>query len=340
MFNLTNIVRPNIVALQPYSSARDEFEGSEGIFLDANENPFGILNRYPDPLQKQLKQRLGEIKGIDSQNTFIGNGSDEAIDLCLRIFCEPGKDKVLTFSPTYGMYQVAADINNVELITLPLNGNFQVDFEQSLPLLQDETLKIIFICSPNNPTGNTVDGIETLLQNFSGVVVVDEAYADFNDASLLGRLAQYPNLIILQTLSKAWGLAAARVGMAFASTEIIKLFNKVKPPYNISSLNYTAAIQALADTQGFESRKALLISEREKLALALAELPLVTTVYPSDANFILIAVTDADAVYNTLAQEGIIIRNRSKVVPGGLRISIGTPAENATLVTALKNLSA
>lgn len=339
MFDLTKIVRPTILGLQPYSSARDEFEGSEGIFLDANENPFGTLNRYPDPLQRQLKQRLGEIKGIDPKNIFIGNGSDEAIDLCLRIFCEPGKNTALTFTPTYGMYQVAADINNIELIKVPLDADFQIDEKNAIPNSESEKLSLIFICSPNNPTGNILKSVEKIIQNFKGIVVVDEAYIDFaTQGSLTQKLAQYPNLVVLQTLSKAWGLAAARVGMAFASEEIIRLFSKVKPPYNVSHLNYTAALEALENTELFENQKLTLISERERLALELKKLPLVMKVYPSDANFLLIEVTDADVVYNALVNKGIIIRNRNSVVAGCLRISVGTPLENNTLLTALQNL--
>jgi histidinol-phosphate aminotransferase len=340
MFDLNNIVRPNILALQPYSSARNEFEGSEGIFLDANENPYGTLNRYPDPLQQQLKQRLGEIKDIDPKNIFIGNGSDEAIDLCFRIFCEPGKNTALTFTPTYGMYQVAADINTIELIKVPLDDDFQIDEKNAISNSKSEKLSLIFICSPNNPTGNILKSVEKIIQNFNGVVVVDEAYIDFaTQGSLSQKLTQYPNLIVLQTLSKAWGLAAARVGMAFASAEIIKLFNKVKPPYNVSRLNYIAALEALNNTESFKKQVDTLLSERDRLAAALEKLPPVKRVYPSDANFLLIEVTDADSVYNTLVNRGIIIRNRNSVVQNCLRISVGTPLENNILLTALENTS-
>lgn len=339
MFNLNNIVRPNILALQPYSSARDEFKGTAKVYLDANENPFGTLNRYPDPLQKQLKQRLAEIKGVNPENIFIGNGSDEAIDLCYRIFCEPGQDRALTFTPTYGMYKVSADINNVMLDEVALNEDFQIDADKVLPLLSDENLKLVFVCSPNNPTGNSINGIELLLQNFKGIVVVDEAYIDFSERpSLVNRLAAYPNLIILQTLSKAWGLAAARVGLAFASAEIIGLFNKVKPPYNISSLNYTAALAALSQAAVFEQQKALLLQERAALADALGKLSFVEKIYPTDANFLLVKVADANMMYNTLVAQGIILRNRNSVVQGCIRITVGTAEENKTLLTALKQL--
>lgn len=338
MFDLTTLVRTNILALEPYSSARDEFSGSEGIFMDANENPFGELNRYPDPLQKQLKQKLAEVKSVLPENIFTGNGSDEAIDLCFRIFCEPGKDKALTFTPTYGMYEVAAAINNVQFLNEPLNQDFQIE-ERRLPeLLKDKQLKLIFICSPNNPTGNTIKATEYIIQNFKGIVVVDEAYADFCEASLTEKLSRYPNLIILQTLSKAWGLAGIRIGMAIASKQIINLFNKVKPPYNISVLNYNAALQVVSQKEVYETRKNILIAEREKLAIALGNLPVIKRIYPSEANFLLVEVSDANKVYNTLSGQNIIIRNRDKVVKNCLRISVGTPDENKALLTVLKNI--
>lgn len=340
MNSIEKIVRPNILALQAYSSAREEFTGSDGIFLDANENPFGELNRYPDPLQKELKQRLSVIKGVAQQNIFTGNGSDEAIDLCFRIFCEPGKDKALTFTPTYGMYEVSAAINNTELIKVPLDNNFQVDKNKALLALEDENIKLVFICSPNNPTGNCLDLAEFIIQNFKGIVVVDEAYADFCSSTLVNKLEQYPNLIVLQTLSKAWGLAAARVGIAYASPFIISLFNKVKPPYNISKLNYTAAINALENTDNYEEQKKLLLEERQKLREALSQIPIIRKVYPSQANFLLVEVSDANSVYQNLIQQGIIIRNRNKDVKNCIRISIGTPQENKALLNALQNITA
>lgn len=340
MNSIEKIVRPNILALQAYSSAREEFTGGEGIFLDANENPFGELNRYPDPLQKELKQRLSVIKDVSPQNIFTGNGSDEAIDLCFRIFCEPGKDKALTFTPTYGMYEVSAAINNTELIKVSLDNNFQVDKNKALLALEDENIKLVFICSPNNPTGNCLDAAEFIIQNFKGIVVVDEAYADFCFTTLVNKLQQYPNLIVLQTLSKAWGLAAARVGIAYASLFIISLFNKVKPPYNISKLNYTAAIKALENTNNYEEQKKLLLEERQKLSEALSQIPIVRKVYPSQANFLLVEVSDANSVYQNLIQQGIIIRNRNKEVKNCIRISIGTPQENKTLLNALQNITA
>jgi len=339
MFSLEKIVRPNILALKPYSSARDEFKGTATAYLDANENPFGTLNRYPDPLQKQLKDKLAEIKGVSAENIFVGNGSDEAIDLCFRIFCEPVKDKALTFTPTYGMYKVSADINNVELTEVPLTEDFQINIDTALPLLKDGQLKLVFLCSPNNPTGNILNDVETILQSFSGIVVVDEAYIDFaNAASLSQKLAKYPNLVVLQTLSKAWGLAAARVGLAFANAPVINLFNKVKPPYNISRINYEAALAALESADAVEKQKQVLLCERDILINALAQLPITKNIYPSDANFVLVEVTDADGIYNALVQKGIILRNRNTVVPGCLRVTIGTPEENTLLINTLKSL--
>lgn len=337
MFDINTIVRPNILALQPYSSARDEYTGKQGIFLDANENPYGELNRYPDPHQSALKDRIALVYSTAPENIFIGNGSDEAIDLCMRIFCEPEKDKALTFTPTYGMYKVSASINNIELLEVPLNAEFQLDIYSAIASLKDPAIKILFICSPNNPSGNTIEEIESIIKNFKGIVVVDEAYADFTNNSLLEKLGMYPNLIILKTLSKAWGLAAVRLGMAFGSKAIIDIFNKVKPPYNISTLNYKAAIEKLEDIQGFEKAKSLLISERERMAEALAKLPQVVKVYPSQTNFLLIEVRNANRIYDYLKQNNIIVRNRNQVVPNCIRISVGTPDENQKLLTALEN---
>jgi histidinol-phosphate aminotransferase len=340
MFDITKTVRANILNLEPYSSARDEFEGSEGIFLDANENPFGDLNRYPDPFQKTLKEKLSEVKSIPAENIFLGNGSDEIIDLCFRVFCEPGKDKALTFEPTYGMYEVSAAINNVTLTKVPLDENFQIDTEAANPLLVDKNLKLIFICSPNNPTGNSIKAVEYILQNFSGIVVVDEAYIDFADSdSISGKLDMHPNLIVLQTLSKAWGLAAVRLGIAYAGKDIIKYLNKVKPPYNISTLNQSAALTALQNIQTFNSRRDIILDEKDKLLTELQKLNFVLKVYPSETNFFLVEVTDADAIYNQLIVGKIIIRNRNKIVKNCLRITIGSPAENEALLGELKNIT-
>jgi len=340
MFNLNKIVRPKILSLEAYSSARDEFSGSEGIFLDANENPFGDLNRYPDPFQKSVKQTVSEVKGVPARNIFLGNGSDEIIDLCLRVFCEPGKDKALTFTPTYGMYEVSAAINNVELVKVPLDKNFQIDIAAATPLLNDPALKMIFICSPNNPTGNSIEAAEYIIQNFNGIVIVDEAYIDFSgNESLSKKIDQYPNLIVLQTLSKAWGLAAARIGIAYASVDVISYLNKVKPPYNISTPNQSAALYALQDTAKFELQKNIILNEKEKMLQELNSLSYVSKVYPSDTNFFLVEVTNANSIYDTLISNKIIIRNRHKIVKNCLRITIGTPDENEALLTALKNIS-
>ncbi|MDB9961810.1 histidinol-phosphate transaminase, partial [Oceanihabitans sp.] len=303
MIKIENIVRPNILELQPYSSARDEFSGKEGVFLDANENPFGTLNRYPDPYQKELKQKLAEQKGVANNTIFVGNGSDEVIDLAFRIFCRPGIDKALIFSPTYGMYDVSASINNVALIKLPLNKKFQLDLKKIKPSLSDNNIKLIFICSPNNPTGNLINkaDIEFILNNFNGIVIIDEAYIDFakND-SLINLISQYNNLVVSQTFSKAWGLAAARIGVAYSNEEIISLYNKVKPPYNVSELNQKAAIKALNNNSSYQDNLKIILKEKEQLKEVLKELGLVKKIYPSDANFLLIEVHNADKVYTTL----------------------------------------
>jgi histidinol-phosphate aminotransferase len=267
-FNLENIVRPNIWSLKPYSSARDEFTGKEGIFLDANENPYGTLNRYPDPYQRQLKDKLSAIKNVSPENIFIGNGSDEVIDLAFRIFCEPDKDLALTFSPTYGMYDVSAAINNIGLIKLPLSKDFQIDLQVTRRFIDQENLKLVFLCSPNNPTGNTMsrEAIEMILENFSGILIIDEAYIDFSShASTIELIQKYPNLIVSQTFSKAWGLAAARVGIAYAHPEIIQLYNKVKPPYNVSTLNQRAALEALNAPENLKQKKSIILKEKENL---------------------------------------------------------------------------
>jgi histidinol-phosphate aminotransferase len=268
MFSLKNIVRKNILNLKGYSSARDEYSGVANVFLDANENPFGELNRYPDPQQKELKKSLSNLKNINTENIFIGNGSDEVIDLAFRIFCNPGEDKALTFSPTYGMYDVSADINNIDLVKIPLTDNFQINLKEVTPYLSDKNLKIIFICSPNNPTGNTIktSDIENILNNFNGIVIIDEAYIDFSSSeSWNTKIEQYPNLIVSQTFSKAWGLAAARVGVAYTNKNIISLFNKIKPPYNVSSLNQKAAINSLNNFELFEKNKKLILQEKKTI---------------------------------------------------------------------------
>ncbi|WP_288790419.1 histidinol-phosphate transaminase [uncultured Elizabethkingia sp.] len=336
-FNLENLVRPNILKLKPYSSARDEYKGSTGVFLDANENPFGTLNRYPDPYQKEVKEKLSALKSIPVSQIFLGNGSDEVIDLVFRIFCTPGRDKALVFTPTYGMYEVSANINDTELLQLPLNSDFQIDKESILPFLADENLKLIFICSPNNPTGNSIDNVDFILEKFNGIVFVDEAYIDFStQKSWAEKLSQYPNLIISQTFSKARGLAAVRVGIAYSSPEIIALFNKTKPPYNVSQLNQEAALIALLDDKRYQSEIKTILGEKERLEKELLQLSVIKKIYPSDANFILVEVNDADGIYNNLVQQKIITRNRNSVIASCIRITIGTTEENNQLIAALK----
>lgn len=342
MFSLEKIVRPNIQQLKGYSSARDEFKGVAEVYLDANENPFGTLNRYPDPQQIAIKERLPEIKGVDTNQIFIGNGSDEVIDLAFRIFCNPGKDKALTFTPSYGMYSVSAAINDVELIELALTEDFQIDENTLESYFEDENLKLIFICSPNNPTGNCFkkETIEFILSKFKGIVIIDEAYIDFSTKeSFISELKNYPNLIVSQTFSKAWGLASVRVGAAYASQEITNLYNKVKPPYNVSALNQEAVLNKLNNLAQFEIEKNIILNEKEKLEKQLQEIELVKKIYPSEANFILIEVTNANELYNLLVDQKIITRNRNNIVSNCIRITIGSEKENKKLIEALQQLS-
>jgi len=339
--SIDQLVRKNIRSLAPYSSAREEYAGTEGIFLDANENPFGIYNRYPDPYQKELKKELAILKGIHPDQVFLGNGSDEIIDLAFRIFCEPNEDKALTFSPTYGMYEVSANINAVELVKIPLNAAFQLDMNSLLPYLKDDRLKLIFLCSPNNPTGNllnTVD-IEFILNNFKGIVIIDEAYIDFcNQPSFIEKLNRYSNLIVSQTLSKAWGLAGVRIGIAYMNEDILSYYNKVKAPYNISAVNQTVAMEALTRPTEFKQKLAEILAEKEKMIQELQQLSLVNKIYPSNANFLLMEVADANYLYHKLVEQKIIIRNRNTVVRNCIRITIGTTAENQQLLNALKKI--
>ncbi len=342
---LEGLLRDNIKNLVPYSSARDEFKGEASIFLDANENSYGSpieaqYNRYPDPLQWKVKKRLSEIKGVPPQNIFLGNGSDEAIDILFRAFCRPGVDNVITVPPTYGMYEVSANINDVAIKKVPLTIDYQLDLEGISEAI-DENTKMIFICSPNNPTANSInrEDIETVLANFPGLVVIDEAYINYSrQKSFIQELTEYGNLVVLQTLSKAWGLAALRVGMAFASEEIIEVFNKVKPPYNINEASQQLALEALTHVDKVNNWIKETIKEREKLVAELLQLPFVVKIFPSDANFILAKTTDAKGIYNFLVERGIIVRDRSKVelCEGSLRITIGTPEENNTLIETLK----
>lgn len=348
MFDLNSLLRDNIKRLTPYSSARDEFKGEASVFLDANENSFGSplpvnYHRYPDPLQWKVKYRLAEIKGVPPQNIFLGNGSDEAIDILYRAFCRPGIDNVILCPPTYGMYEVSANINDITIRKASLTEDFQLDLE-AIESAVDENTKLIFICSPNNPTANAIDkeAIEMVLNNFDGIVVVDEAYINFSrHKSFIQELTEYPNLVVLQTLSKAWGLAALRMGMAFAGEDIINIFNKIKPPYNINQASQELALEALNNVEQVNAWIRETVEEREKLTGELVKLPIVEKVYPSDANFLLVKTTDARGIYNILTSQGIIVRDRSKVelCAGSLRITIGTPEENVTLLQALQNIA-
>ncbi len=343
MFELKSLIRKNVLNLKPYSSARDEFQGSASVFLDANENPYpSHYNRYPDPHQVKLKGKISSIKSIPVNQIFLGNGSDEPIDLLIRAFCEPGFDNVLIPQPTYGMYMVSAEINNVEIKTIKLTNDFDIDID-SLHDGWDEHTKLIFLCSPNNPSGNLLSPkkIKYVLTHFHGLVIVDEAYIDFaNYPGFVPLLKTYPNLVVLQTLSKAWGLAAIRLGMCFASVDIIAVLNKIKPPYNISIATQQIALEELH----FEVRKnrwvSELIAEREKLKEALTKIKSVQKVFPSDANFLLVKVANARSVYEALVEKGIIVRDRSNVLLCNdcLRITIGTPSENQVLLKELSQL--
>jgi len=341
MFELQPLVRKNIWKLEPYSCARDEFKGvSASAYLDANENPFNNnINRYPDPLQEKVKEMLSPIKGVPVSNIFLGNGSDEAIDLVYRIFCQPGVDNVVAIEPTYGMYKVCADINDVFYRKVVLDDDFQITAEKLLEAC-DKRTKVIWLCSPNNPTGNDINREEMvkLLVKFQGIVVVDEAYSEFsNQKPLRLDLNQYPNLIVLNTMSKAWAGAAIRLGMAFASTDIIGLFNKVKYPYNVNKLSQEKALELLRNQSGYRQHLVMVLEEREKLMSAFNSLPICEKIYPTAANFFLVRVTDANAIYRYLVEQGIIVRNRSRVTlcENCLRITIGTKAENNALLSAL-----
>jgi len=347
-FNLNNLLRENIKKLVPYSSARDEFKGDASILIDANENPFGSplnheYNRYPDPLQHQVKAKLSTIKGVPSENIFLGNGSDEAIDILYRAFCTPGVDNVILVPPTYGMYEVSANINDVAFRKVNLTADYQLDLDGIANAIDART-KLIFICSPNNPTGNSIrrQDIETILNNFQGLVVVDEAYINFSAVkSFTQELAEYPNLVVLQTLSKAWGLAALRLGMAFASKEIIAVYNKIKPPYNINQATQDIVLEALNNVDQVNDWIKETVAERDKLVRQLLELDYVQHITPSDANFILVKMEQPRQVYDYLVQYGIIVRDRSKVelCEGCLRITVGTPAENQILLEKLNQIN-
>ena len=346
MKSLNQLLRKNILQLKPYSSARDEYTGEEGTFLDANENPFNTpYNRYPDPHQRRLKGMIAELKEVDESQLFLGNGSDEPIDLIYRAFCEPGIDNVISIDPTYGMYQVAADVNNVGFKKVLLTSDFQLD-TTALLAAADENTKLLWICSPNNPTGNCFkqEDIVTLLNKFSGIVVLDEAYIDFSpDKSFLPHLKEYPNLIVLQTFSKAWGMAGIRLGMAFARTEIIQILSKIKYPYNVNILTQQKAMELLTQNKDkTEEWKELLLNQREFIKKELEKFSFVKTIYPSDANFLLIKVDEAKKIYRFLANQEIIVRDRSSVAlcDGCLRITVGSPEENQLLLEALKEYRA
>jgi len=341
MNKIEALVRPNIRALSPYSTARDECQGAPEVFLDANESPYAGLgyNRYPDPRQKALKERVSAIKGLPAQNIFLGNGSDEAIDLMFRLFCTPGRDNAVAIVPSYGMYAVAADINDVEVRGVTLGPDFSLPVEELLAAA-DERTKLLFLCSPNNPSGNAfeADQLLDLIQRFPGIVVLDEAYADFSTkGSLRAAVLEYPNLVVLQTFSKAYGMAGLRLGMAFADAYVIDLMNRVKYPYNISQATQELAFKALESSRNEEVAE--IIAQRERLTSALPSFPFVKKVWPSDANFLLVQTDDADALYAHLLKDGVIVRNRSRVplCSGCLRITVGTPAENDRLLKSLQS---
>ncbi len=348
MFDINKLIRENVRNLKPYSSARDDFSGNASIFLDANENSFGSpagnnYHRYPDPHQKKLKEKIGEIKGgLPPAHIFLGNGSDECIDLLFRAFCEPKEDNVIICPPTYGMYKVSAGINDVEVREAKLDREFQLVVEEVKAQI-DEHTKMIFLCSPNNPSGNTLfrEDIEDLLKNFDGLVVIDEAYINFSHfMSYLQDLKNYPNLVILQTFSKAWGMAGLRLGMLFGILPVINILNRIKPPYNINQATQDLALEALNKIDLVNSRIKDIVDEREKLMVELGEFPFVQNVYQSDANFVLVKMRKAAEKYHALVKDGIIVRDRSKVIlcDDCLRITVGTPEENKTLLAALKKM--
>ncbi len=341
MVDINKLVRENVIRLTPYSCARDEFNGKTGIFMDANENPYGNLNRYPDPYQRDLKKAISKVKGIEEEKIFLGNGSDEIIDLCFRIFCDPGIDKALIFPPTYGMYEVSASVNDIEILKIPLNDSFQIDLQKVKSLFSDKKLKLIFICSPNNPTANSMNfsDIEYIIAEFHGIVLIDEAYIDFSEKpSLISLVGKYPNLILMQTFSKAFGLASVRVGMAFSNPAIVQYFNKMKPPYNISTINQKAALHKLDNIDVYNNQIIKIKQERERLSANLIKMKIIEKVYPSDANFLLVKVKNADYIYKTLVDKNIITRNRSRVINNCLRITVGKKSENDKLVNALKSI--
>lgn len=345
--NLQQLVRPNIWQLKPYSSARDEFKKGEieaNVFLDANENPFPTgFNRYPDPLAKDVKKLLATLKGVTPEQIFLGNGSDEAIDLLMRIFCEPKEDSILILPPTYGMYEVSADTNNVAIQRINLTSNFELPTAEILQLLRgnEKLPKLLFICNPNNPTANSLEkaAILEIIKNYNGIVVIDEAYIDFSkQSSFIPHINDFKNLVVMQTFSKAWGLAGIRLGMAFSSPEIISLFNKVKPPYNVNQLTQAVALRALQNPMRTTRNIKAILKQRDLLIKNLEKMPFVQKIFPTDANFVLVKVENANDLYRFLVEKGIIVRNRNKVTlcEGCLRITIGTATDNQQLITSLK----
>ncbi|MBZ9729236.1 histidinol-phosphate transaminase [Salegentibacter sp. JZCK2] len=344
-FNINNLVRPNVAGLKPYSSARDEYQatGSEMVFLDANENPFQTdVNRYPDPQQRSLKTELAKLKSVPTENILLGNGSDEVLDLLFRAFCEPGKDNIITLPPTYGMYKVLANINNIENKEILLNSDFEPNVDEILNSV-DQNTKMVFLCSPNNPTGNSFseEKILKILKNFNGLVVIDEAYIDFSaKESWLNKLEEYPNLVVTQTLSKAYGMAGIRLGICYGSVEIIGILNKIKPPYNVNELTQLRALDRVLNIEKVNSEVSDLLRERELLSKALVQVNFIEETYPSDANFILVKVDNANKRYEQLIQKGIVIRNRTTqpLCENTLRFTVGTEEENEKLLKALKNI--
>ena len=338
--SILHLVRPHIPGLKPYSSARDDFQGNAAIFLDANENPFGDWNRYPDPHQRKLRAALARLYDTPVDRITLGNGSDELIDLLIRLFCRPGKDRIMILTPTYGMYAVTAAFNDVGVVDVPLTDTF--DLPKDLPEIVRNTkdLKMLFVCSPNNPTGNGMDPdvLENVLDTFPGIIVIDEAYADFSSSpSWIRKLDACPRLVVLRTLSKAWGLAGARVGIGLASPTIVTLIDKVKPPYNVSGPDQAIALAALDNAVDAMRQQAVLIEQRDMLRAALVANPLILRVFPSETNFLLVLVRDADGLYRRLLDAGIVVRNRNLEIPDALRISVGTPEENETLLNILDN---
>lgn len=348
MFDIDKLIRANVKRLEPYSSARDEFSGEASVYLDANENSYGSplprnYNRYPDPLQRKLKEKIAGIKGVPAGHMLIGNGSDECIDLLYRAFCNPGQDNVILCPPTYGMYEVSANVNDVEVRKVSLTADFQLDVE-GIAAAADGRTKLLFLCSPNNPTGNSLDhaDIEFILNNFEGLTIIDEAYINFSrQPSFIRELTEYPNLVVMQTLSKAWGLAALRVGMLFSSVPVIEVLTKIKPPYNVNQASQELALEALENTAQVNAWTRSLVEQRDKLATRLKDIPGVIHIYPSDANFLLVRVEEPRRLYEYLVTEGIIVRDRSRVAlcEGCLRVTVGTPGENEILLKAVAAFS-